>query len=141
METSVMTARRPTRGYRNNNPCNIRWRNDIAWQGQIGHDEKNFVRFSNRIYGYRAVFALLRSYARLHNITTVAAIISRFAPPSENATPKYIADVCKMAQLTPDTTIDYRAPEARRMVKAMAYIESLIDADDGELTQAQKSIL
>lgn len=131
----------PTRGYRNNNPCNIRWRKDIAWQGQTGHDDKYFCRFSSRIYGYRAVFALLRTYRLRYSITTVDAIIRRFAPPSENATDRYVRHVCNLAHLQPESTIDYRAPEAMRMVKAMAYVESLIEADDAELCQAQRMIL
>lgn len=131
----------PTRGYRNNNPCNIRWRKDVAWQGQTGHDDKYFCKFSNRVYGYRAVFALLRTYRIRYNITTVDAIIRRFAPPTENATDKYVKDVCRLANLQPTTSIDYRTPEAKRLIRAMAYIESLIEADDAELSQAQKMIL
>lgn len=126
---------------RNNNPLNIRWNRQIQWLGQIGHDEKGFCQFNDLLHGVRAVFSNLRSYRVRHNITKLSDIVGRWAPPNENNTAKYIADVCSMANLNPDSEIDYRDEAARRLVKAMARIESNMVLPDEIVLRAQLMIL
>ena len=57
-----------TRGMRNNNPCNIRKNPHTWWKGAINGRDPEFVTFSDKAYGYRAVFITLNTYNRTHNI-------------------------------------------------------------------------
>jgi len=82
-------------GIRLNNPLNIRLSKN-EWLGakdEIVHPE--FESFETPIYGLRAGFVLIgRTYYIRYNLDTVASIMNRFAPPSENPTDKYIEFVC-----------------------------------------------
>lgn len=134
------TTHKPTRGERNNNPLNIRWSASIKWQGQIYHDDAGFCTFRSNLYGTRAAFAILRTYRHIHHRTTIEQIIERWAPPTENNTAKYVADVCKSLNACPSTIIDYRGQSGRQLVKAMAVIESNMVLDDDLLVKAQQMI-
>lgn len=64
-------------GIRNNNPGNIKWSPANAWEGQTGSDPSGFAVFSDPVYGLRAAFIVLKSYAgalgsgfNIANITT-----------------------------------------------------------------------
>ena len=89
-----------TRGIRNNNPLNIRRVAGQRWKGEIlpsiqgGDGGGSFVRFESIEYGIRAAFVLLRTYAIKYKANCIQDIISRWAPPSENDTEKYIKNVC-----------------------------------------------
>lgn len=137
----MKTAVKETRGMRNHNPLNIRWNPSVTWEGQTGHDSAGFCRFRDDLMGYRAAFANLRSYRRFHSVTKVGEIIARWAPPSENLTVEYVKFVCQEAHLNYDQEIDYRSEECRRMVKAMAKIESNMTTDDDILIRAQQLVL
>lgn len=78
-----------TRGERNNNPLNIR--KGSNWKGLVKTpEEKQFCVFSSILYGIRAALVLLRTYKYKYHCVTISQIISRWAPPSENDTQKYI---------------------------------------------------
>lgn len=79
-----------TRGARNNNPFNI-IKNNVTWIGQVqnGSDDK-FCQFKTMELGIRAGLKLLVNYNTFHALITPEQIITRFAPPSENNTQKYI---------------------------------------------------
>jgi hypothetical protein len=49
------------RGYRNNNPLNIRHNADV-FQGEIKGNDKSFKTFETIQYGYRAAFVTLATY-------------------------------------------------------------------------------
>lgn len=82
------------RGIRNNNPLNIRKGNN--WKGERPHQkDKAFEEFETMEYGIRAGFKLLKNYitgygGKTHPIDTIARIIRKWAPPTENATQRYI---------------------------------------------------
>lgn len=87
------------RGLRNNNPGNIRL-GRTAWIGEVRpSQDKEFCQFSSMAYGYRALMKLLQNYRRKHGCQTIADMIRRWAPPSENNTSGYIVDVCKDMQV------------------------------------------
>ena len=87
------------RGLRNNNPGNIRLSRTV-WIGEIRpSQDKEFCQFSSMSYGYRALMKLLQNYRRKHGCQTIADMIRRWAPPSENNTSGYIVDVCKDMQV------------------------------------------
>lgn len=97
------------RGIRNNNPGNIR-HSTTTWQGQSeSQTDTDFVQFVSAEYGIRAIDKILSSYAK-RGLITLQDIISTWAPPSENDTQTYIADVADATGLQPDDaiTIDLR---------------------------------
>ena len=92
-----------SRGTKNNNPLNLRHSAD-QWQGaRKEQTDKSFVQFESMAYGYRAAWKTLDSYwkhfKRLRQPFTVRAIISRWAPPSENDTDAYVTTVLRLTSL------------------------------------------
>lgn len=85
-----------TRGLRNNNPGNIRKVNGVTWQGQSDtQNDSEFVQFINATWGIRALARAINTYRNKYGLNTVAGIINRWAPPSENDTQSYINSVAK----------------------------------------------
>jgi hypothetical protein len=82
------------RGIRNNNPGNIRWRDN--WLGLIPEQQRTdtaFCQFVSPEYGIRAMMIILNHYLIQHGLNTIAGIIHRWAPPEENDTQAYINSV------------------------------------------------
>lgn len=80
--TQGQTARRPTRGVRNNNPGNIRKVAGTTWQGQAKDQaDAEFVTFVAAEMGVRALVRTLLTYNKAHKLKSVRAIINRWAPP------------------------------------------------------------
>lgn len=97
-----------TRGFRNNNPLNIR-RGTTHWVGQCDiQTDKAFVQFENMAYGYRAAWKVLASYYRRFQMVdkqpfNVCNIISRWAPPGDhNDTQGYISHVLTLISQLPE---------------------------------------
>ena len=87
-----------TRGFRNNNPLNIR-KGVSKWEGRAKEqNDSEFVTFVSMAMGYRAAWKLMESY-RLRFLKqgdsfTVHNIIHRWAPPADgNNTTAYIQTV------------------------------------------------
>lgn len=82
------------RGLRNNNPANIR--RGSSWLGlSKNQNDKLFCQFESISYGIRAFLVLMRTYHYKYKLNTIAKILHRFAPLSENNTYYYIAFVEK----------------------------------------------
>lgn len=83
-----------SRGLRNCNPGNLRKSKD-QWKGlrPLQTDEE-FFQFVDMPHGYRALLITLQNYVRRHGCRTLASIIRRYAPPSENNTSGYLSFVC-----------------------------------------------
>lgn len=100
------------RGIRNNNPLNIIKGNN--WQGERNpQTDKRFEEFESMEYGIRAGFIIMRnnmkeSLPKYRQCNTLRKLITRWAPPSENNTAKYIEFVSKKSGLHPDEEIRYR---------------------------------
>ena len=117
------------RGVRNRNPGNID-RSGTAWQGEDRSAdaiarEHRFCVFLTPQAGFRALAKVLLTYRRKYGLHTVADIIHRWAPPVENDTGAYVAQVARAVGVSPSATIDVR--EARVMfaiVKAIARHEN-----------------
>lgn len=89
-----------------NNPFNIRYTKANRWLGQTGHTN-GFCDFSEMAFGIRAaLYLFFKSYKRM-KVVTVRDVITRFAPPSENDTKRYIEFVCTYTKLLPDDKIDW----------------------------------
>jgi len=88
------------RGIRNNNPLNIRHNADV-FQGEIKGNDISFKTFETMPYGYRAAFVTLHTYLK-RGWNNIEKIIIRWAPPIENDTEKYIANVEKWSGVPRD---------------------------------------
>jgi len=81
-----------SRGLTNNNPGNIK-KSGTIYQGEVIPSlDPVFKQFQTLAYGYRAMFMLLHYYIR-KGFNTIEKIITRYAPPEENATAAYISFV------------------------------------------------
>lgn len=116
------------RGIRNNNPLNIRKGNN--WKGERQNQtDKSFEEFVSMEYGIRAGFVLLRNYITGYSgkttpFDTVRKIVRRWAPPSENATQKYIDFVARDMNVSPDTKISFKDKKTMvSLVNAMIFVE------------------
>lgn len=93
------------RGYRNNNPLNIRNSNE-HWMGEIRpSQDAAFKQFESMGYGFRAALKLLRNYIG-KGYNTIEKIINRWAPPSENFTGSYINNVATRSGIPAQKVID-----------------------------------
>lgn len=121
------------RGLRNNNPLNIR-RSTARWLGEVsclnGRTDTAFCQFTDLQYGYRAAAKLLRTYQRKYGCRTIKQIINRWAPPHENSTTAYIAQVARLMSaqggqpITPDQPINLSDPETLQLlICAMQQVE------------------
>lgn len=118
-----MATKQLPRGIRNNNPLNIRIGN--VWLGEVKHPtDKSFEQFISMEYGIRAGFVILRRYIRRYGIDTIAEIVSRWAPSSENNTRAYIAAVANLTLLDPDLPVRFEDKEVMcSIVSAMIEVE------------------
>lgn len=105
------------RGYRNNNPLNIR-NSSERWLGEVRpSQDASFKQFESMGYGFRAALKLLRNYiGKGHN--TITKIINRWAPPSENNTSSYINNVSTRSGIPANEII---SRDDREKLIAIAY--------------------
>ena len=64
--------------------------------------DKSFFTFVAPEWGYRAALRTLQNYNRVHGLTTIRQWVSRWAPPVENPTDKYLAFVCEKVGMPAD---------------------------------------
>ncbi len=82
------------RGIRNNNPGNLRY-NGTEWLGlATPPSDGAFCVFTAPKYGIRALARVLKIYQSKYGICTIAGIVGRFAPSTENDTGAYIKSMC-----------------------------------------------
>lgn len=127
------------RGLRNNNPGNIR-HNGVSYEGEITPSkDKAFKQFKSMAHGYRAMFVVLHTYARKYSINTIATMIARYAPATENHTQKYIDAVSDWSGVPATshlatTNADVMIP----IVAAMSKVENGVPAEYREVEQGWK---
>lgn len=121
------------RGLRNNNPGNIREAagGGDAWQGERATDDDSaFEEFTEMRYGVRASAKVFRNYQTKYGLRTVAALVSRWAPPTENDTAAYIKAVASRVGVNADTGIDlFNAEICYKFLRAIFRHECGIAAD------------
>lgn len=100
----ILTVAGP-RGIRNNNPLNIR-HGSSQWQGMSPEQtDPEFVQFIAPEWGIRAAAVTLRTYRNKYGLNTLAQIIARWAPPTENNTEAYIRSVSSRSGIAPDQVV------------------------------------
>jgi hypothetical protein len=125
-------------GIRNNNPGNL-VKNNIQWQGLAPPEQQadpKFWVFIDAPHGIRALTkVLMTDFA--NGLNTVTAIISRWAPPSENDTQAYITDVAHDVGCDPTLPVDLKIDDVlRKFVEAIIYHENgEIPYDDSVIDQ------
>lgn len=117
-----------SRGYRNNNPGNIRISSDM-WKGladpvqktAFQQREKSFCVFREPEWGLRAIAILLKNYKHIHGLVTPRSIISRWAPASDNNNVvSYSSALAKALGTVPDGIVD--ADDDDTLIKMMRAI-------------------
>ncbi len=119
-ETTIQQFGNPSlpRGYRNNNPLNIRISSD-RWLGKVEpNTDGAFEQFAQPVYGYRAAIKLIQNYIRNRHLTTISQIVSRWAPPSENYTQNYIQHVADTTGIPADATL---SPSNKQQITSIVY--------------------
>lgn len=125
------------RGIRNDNPCNIRRTKD-KWQGmRETQTDRQFVQFKSRLWGYRAVFVILRNYMKKGK-NTIGKIIARWAPSSDgNNTQSYIGYVSRGTGIDASRALRWEdRDDLVEIVRSMAQMESGIIEDKALIEKA-----
>lgn len=123
------------RGIRNHNPGNIERSATNKWQGRMPREqmtaeqreEKRFEVFASPAWGIRALCVLLINYFDRHGCDTVRKIITRWAPPNENDTEAYVAQVASAAGVGSDSFVNLH--EYRRL---RPIVEAIIRHENGQ---------
>lgn len=119
-----------TRGLRNCNPGNIR-RSKVRYLGEVEPSrDAEFKQFVSLGWGYRALFVVLHTYRVRHGLRDIASMIARWAPPSENATDRYVEAVVRETGIAADRAVDTRDAEVMLpLAAAISRVENGVEAD------------
>lgn len=123
-----------SRGIRNCNPGNLKRTKD-RWKGlRPIQTDNEFFQFVDMGHGYRAMMITLRNYTTKYGCRSVASIIKRYAPPSENDTPNYLKTVCNTLGIPTTYEPDLKDKATLcALVSAMSRIENGVDANPEEV--------
>lgn len=134
VQPSSVQAKAP-RGIRNNNPGNIE-AGGSKWEGATGSDGR-FLQFAEMEWGVRALMRTLMTYYKKYDIDTVRGIISRWAPPNENNTERYIRNVCAWTGFKPDQKLNLQNVKTlKSLAHAIARQETSHQLDAATLDKA-----
>lgn len=110
-----------TRAWRNNNPGCLRYSEFTVNQGAIGH-AGGFAVFPDEETGMRAICSLLKSDK--YKVLTISQAVSTYAPPHENDTETYDANLRKMTGLAAHTKLnELNDNQIMRVAKAIKIVE------------------
>ena len=130
-----------TRGIRNDNPLNIR-HGKSQWVGmREKQTDKAFVQFTERKYGYRAAFVLMRVYITKGK-DTIGKIIAKWAPSSDgNNTQSYINYVSRSTGIDASHVLRWEDKEELvEIVRSMAQMECGIIEDKAIIEQGYEMV-
>jgi len=119
------------RGIRNRNPGNIRRGRD-RWKGlSATQTDPAFCIFEAPIWGIRAMAVILRNYQRRHGLRTLAQIIGRWAPATENDTASYRNAVARRVRVSLRAGLDLKdSSTLRDLIVAIIHHENGIQPYD-----------
>lgn len=122
------------RGIRNNNPGNLE--GDQGFKGFVGLDDKGYAKFDSPDSGLRAMAINLRNQQDLHGLNTVEDIVTKYAPPNENNTAAYIANVSKSLNVGPQDPLDLHEPQVLATLT-----KAVIKQEQGAIPVSDKQVL
>jgi len=127
------------RGIRNNNPGNIEFGAFAKSQGATRSDGR-FAVFPTPEQGIAAIYALQGKYES-GGQTTVTERIAKWAPPGENNSKAYAAEVARQMGIPPDQPFNIKDPVlGPAFVDAMIQVENGSNPYQGETVQAAQSV-
>ncbi|CAI1594028.1 lytic transglycosylase [Serratia fonticola] len=116
------TSANDPRGIRNNNPGNLNYVGQNGAQLE-DHATPRFAKFKTAFDGFTALGKQIKAYytgtskaAGYQKLQSVEDIISRFAPPKENNTQKYIDKLSKMMGVGRGETLNIHDPQVLAML-------------------------
>ena len=113
-----------SRGLKNKNPGNIR-RSTVCYRGEATSSDKAFKAFESMAWGYRAMFVVLHTYRVRYGLSTIRAMIERYAPRSENDTDGYVEFVARHSGMDEKCELDTLSREHMvGIVAAMSCMEN-----------------
>ena len=113
-----------SRAERNHNWGNLRATTAQRLFHTVDTDEKGFRKFNSDAEGFKAMQHQLQLYNG-RGLNTLTSIISKWAPPSENATGAYIQRVAKDTGFDPNAQLNLNDPAVMsKLIAAMARVES-----------------
>lgn len=134
--THMDTSKLP-RGYRNNNPLNIRISSN-KWNGKVSpNTDGAYEQFIDLVHGYRAALVLLRNYIK-NGYNTIEKMITRWAPESDsNYTSNYIANVSRLTGIDKNQLISRDNKESLcKIAYAMSISENgYKDKDENDIKE------
>ena len=116
------------RGIRNNNPGNIRL--GSPWFGLVPASQQtdpSFCQFTDAKYGIRAMGKILCTYHDTYGLDTIQEMIGRWAPPNENDTAAYVANVAHLVGVAPTDKINIHDPNTLAPI-----VKAIIQHENGE---------
>jgi hypothetical protein len=117
------------RGYRNNNPGNLRISKSL-WLGKVPLEDNTdgaFEQFISMEYGLRAMMKLLIKYITKYGDEDVVAIVDRYAPSEENDTDNYVNTIIKYTGFGPYDDLKPDKETIIKLVNAMCIQENGIN--------------
>lgn len=127
------------RGIRNNNPGNIRI-SGANWQGKVTGPDTAFEAFKTPEDGIRAAGKLLVNYQKLYGLNTLSAILSRYAPNSENDTRAYVDAVSRSIGIGPNVPFDVFAALPKLLPAIIKHENGVQPYTDAQIAAAIKRI-
>ena len=118
-----------------NNIFNIR-AGRAQWVGMTG-TRRGFVEFDTCEHAIRAWLILMRNYRQKYGCKTIRQIVTRFAPPNENDTERYIEFCCDEVYADPDYVFDHYLPY-NRLAVAMARMETGTRLEESAVTYVRR---
>lgn len=97
------------RGLRNNNPGNLNYVGQAGAHKEPG-ERGRFAVFATAEAGLMALRSQLLLYIQRDHLNSVAAIIAKWAPPSENNTKSYVKGVAHSLGTTPTAPLGNVSP-------------------------------
>lgn len=138
-EDGRVEKREGSRNWRNNNPGNLEYGEFAKKYGAIGSDGR-FAVFASYEQGRAAKEALLFKSDRYKDLS-IGEAISRYAPPGENNTRRYIRTIEKATGRNANTPLQDLTPEQRKaMMDAMEKVEGFKQGKVEVLREAQKIV-
>jgi hypothetical protein len=105
-------------GLANNNPGDLKCCDGNNWVGLVGNNG-TFDTFSDTTYGLRALAVDLTTKINADGLNTITAIISAYAPPAENPTASYIANVSASTGYSPTQTLTADSITLANLIRAI----------------------